>query len=597
MKSARLFLCLVALALLFVFSPSARADSGQFTFTLSSSAQALNCASTNRYVSSVHVRVVPGGTGKVYIGQSSMVTSTLVGVAAILYPNSGAHSEEFPLAFGNDAIDLCDLNVIGDVPGETVLVSFTDLNNSYASTPAHLKLTTARPLVGTTEFDSAYSTADATHGSSSIFRFQVIPGESGKIAIRDISTGGDFVVLYPNSGTLSEHSAWSEQWTKYDPTENNQMSNTDYTAFPDVSGETPLVALWVKLDSSGNKVHPPTSWPNMKITGGSSIVGTTPTQFTTTFTGALAVRFQVEPGVCSKLRIGNSALDLSENGTYKVLWPNCSGGWSETFTLGDASDQLHRIDPRNIYVAADSANTVFRWTLHRDFTATSSATPALAKIVFGATPVAIGSGMAASVKISVTPGQTGKVYIGNASMNTSTLAGLYQVLEPNSVGRMSEEFNLVDPLGDGIDTSAIYVTGDVSGEYALISTLVKGVTPSTNLVEAFSGAVSPSSSVTGTLVTATSLPIAALSIETVPGQAGKMHIGTAGMTSGSPTTSFADQHKVLWPNTGSYNVGEGWTETFVSNCQDGSNCENLSNFSFFPEVSGEQIIVSAWKRQ
>ncbi len=112
------FLQLLSLGLL-VNATLVYAGTGAAPITLSNTPAAINCAGSN-FVNRVVVSVVPGGEGKVYIGQSSQNTSTGVGIAQILFPNAGAHSEQFELAdpSGNDTINLCNLYVAGEIPGE-----------------------------------------------------------------------------------------------------------------------------------------------------------------------------------------------------------------------------------------------------------------------------------------------------------------------------------------------------------------------------------------------------------------------------------------------------------------------------------------------
>src|SRR5271170_1900704 len=107
------------------------AGTGAATITLSASPAAVNCGGSN-WVNSVIVSVVPGGEGKVYVGQSSQNPSTGGGIAQILFPNAGAHSEQFALSdpSGNDTINLCNLYVAGEIPSEIALASWTYKNGT-----------------------------------------------------------------------------------------------------------------------------------------------------------------------------------------------------------------------------------------------------------------------------------------------------------------------------------------------------------------------------------------------------------------------------------------------------------------------------------
>jgi len=109
---------------LLVNAALAYAGTGASTITLSTSPAAVNCGASN-WVNTVMVSVVPGGEGKVYIGQGSQNPSSGAGIAQILFPNAGAHSEQFELIdpSGNDTINLCDLYVAGEISGEIALAN------------------------------------------------------------------------------------------------------------------------------------------------------------------------------------------------------------------------------------------------------------------------------------------------------------------------------------------------------------------------------------------------------------------------------------------------------------------------------------------
>ena len=77
--------------------------------------------------SKLFVQVIPGLTGKVYLGVRSMNKSTLAGVTRILWPNSGGgFSENFFLESqdGTNSIRLADYAIDADVAAEGLLVSY-----------------------------------------------------------------------------------------------------------------------------------------------------------------------------------------------------------------------------------------------------------------------------------------------------------------------------------------------------------------------------------------------------------------------------------------------------------------------------------------
>ena len=72
-------------------------------------------------------QVIPGLTGKTYVGVSGMTKATLSGVARILWPNaSGGFSETFYIESqdGTNSIRLKDYAVDADVAGEGLLVTY-----------------------------------------------------------------------------------------------------------------------------------------------------------------------------------------------------------------------------------------------------------------------------------------------------------------------------------------------------------------------------------------------------------------------------------------------------------------------------------------
>ena len=226
------------------------AGTGASTITLSNSPSAVNCGASN-WVNRVLVSVVPGGEGKVYVGQASQNASTGAGIAQMLFPNAGAHSEQFELSdpSGNDTINLCNLYVSGEISGETALASWNYKNGT--ATGNEMVLVQAQANLGpipssapigcsgvTGPFvpigpagllqDTSLIDTDPSYYFSRI-RVQVIPGQEGKIQLAWCNgiTDGYFHILYPNSGTLSQHSAWSEAWDLQDPSGQNGLSMYD----------------------------------------------------------------------------------------------------------------------------------------------------------------------------------------------------------------------------------------------------------------------------------------------------------------------------------------------------------------------------------
>jgi hypothetical protein len=77
--------------------------------------------------SKIYFQVIPGLTGKGYIGKSGMVRATLANVVRVLWPNSGGgFSDSFFLESQHDAdiLNLAEYYVDMDVAGEGLLVSY-----------------------------------------------------------------------------------------------------------------------------------------------------------------------------------------------------------------------------------------------------------------------------------------------------------------------------------------------------------------------------------------------------------------------------------------------------------------------------------------
>jgi hypothetical protein len=608
------------------------AGTGAATITLSASPAAVNCGGSN-WVNSVIVSVVPGGEGKVYVGQSAQTASTGAGIAQILFPNAGAHSEQFVLSdpSGNDTINLCNLYVAGEIPGEIALASWNYKNGT--STGNEMVLVQAQAYLGplpsgapigcagaTGPFvpfsptgllqDASLTDTDSSYYFSKI-RVQQIPGQEGKIHLAWCNgvTDGYFHVLYPNSGAIWQHSAWSEGWDLQDPAGQNGLSMNDgqlsdqpfhgWGFVPDVSTEGLQVALW-QLEASGAVVDPSNVY---SFSGTNGTWYGSPTAFSNT---ASRLRFRVEPGYCGKFYFGNSSLNPATGaGLYKTLFPNCVGGWSEEFVaIPDSTVNV----PVTMNIAAEISTDSFssEALYAAPYGGSGSVSPQSVgggTTVLSTTAAAMGTGFVHRITISVTPGQVGQVFIGTSTMSTD-LGGVIAVLYPNSVGRWSEQFDLIDPLGDGIDLSALYILGEVAGEYVQVVTETTGITPATPLSVYLAGAISYPGACSGSTYTYAvpltgcpgSAAVSAVRIQVVPGLDPAVFVGTSAMLSDTePDSSLADTAKLLYPNWGDYDVHEGFSETFSLACQDGTNCLTSDAFSLWPEYAYYPVLVAIWQ--
>lgn len=78
-------------------------------------------------VSKLFFQVIPGLTGKMYVGSPSMNKTALTAVARVLWPNTaGGFSETFDIETqdGEDSIHLADYAIDADVAGEGLLITW-----------------------------------------------------------------------------------------------------------------------------------------------------------------------------------------------------------------------------------------------------------------------------------------------------------------------------------------------------------------------------------------------------------------------------------------------------------------------------------------
>jgi hypothetical protein len=614
---------------LFICALLAYAGTGAATITLSSTPAAVSCDGSS-WVNSVMVSVVPGGEGKVYVGQSSQNPATGAGIAQILFPNAGAHSEQFALSdpAGNDTINLCNLYVAGEIPSETALASWTYKNGT--STGNELVLAQAQSYLGPVPSsgpigcpglpgsfaalastglvrDTSLVDTDPSYYFSKI-RVQVIPGQEGKISLAWCNgvSDGYFHTLFPNSGTLSEHSAWSEGWELQDPSGQNGLSMYDgavagqpfhgWGFVPEISTEGLQVAFW-QLQASSNVVDPANVY---------SFSGTNGVPPATLSASASRLRFRVQPGYCGKFYFGNSSLNAAAGtGLYKTLFPNCTGGWSEEFVaIPDSTVNI----PVALSIAAEFAtdavsSEALSVAPYGGSGSTSSQSVGGGTTVLSGTPAAMGTGFVHRIAISVTPGQAGQVFIGTSAMSTD-LDGMVAILYPNAIGRWSEQFDLTDPQGDGIDLSALYIMGEIPGEFVQVVTETTGISPATSLSVTLADPIYFPGSCTGSGYTFAvpltgcpgSAPVSAIRIQVVPGLDPSVYVGTAAMLSDTePDATLAGTVKILYPNVGDYDIHEGFSESFTLACQDGTNCLTSDAFSLWPEYAYYPVLVALWQ--
>ncbi len=231
---------------------------------------------------------------------------------------------------GNDTINLCNLYVAGEIPGEIALASWNYKNGT--STGNEMVLVQAQAYSGpipssapigcagvTGPFvpfgpagllqDASLTDTDPSYYFSKI-RVQVIPGQEGKIHLAWCNgvTDDYFHILYPNSGSLWQHSAWSEGWELQDPGGQNGLSMYDGA----VSGRLSTAGV-----CAGHR-HGRIASRIMATRGERQRRGSLQRLFlfgdqwrppATLSATASRLRFRVEPGYCGKFYFGNSSLN------------------------------------------------------------------------------------------------------------------------------------------------------------------------------------------------------------------------------------------------------------------------------------------------
>jgi len=82
---------------------------------------------TSLRVSKIYFQVIPGLTGKGYIGKAGLVRATLANCIRVLWPNSsGGFSDSFFLESGEDSdvLNLSEYYIDMDVAGEGLLITY-----------------------------------------------------------------------------------------------------------------------------------------------------------------------------------------------------------------------------------------------------------------------------------------------------------------------------------------------------------------------------------------------------------------------------------------------------------------------------------------
>jgi hypothetical protein len=561
---------------------------GQQTITLSATPAALTC-SGQRYVNKLTIRVIPGFAGKVFVGNSGMDPVVYTNTLSILFPNLGAHSEEYVVQdpSGDDGIDLCSIYLAGEIPGENAVSEYVS-NNDGTVAPAYLLVPTLAQVQPATDVSTSWN-------GFTLIRAQAIPGYTQQVLLGQDSSGQ--IILAPNVGDITQHSAWSEKWERSDPLGANGLNVGIFVGSFHMGDGALLMSGWQKQTNSGTMAVATTPWT---LVSNYFDIGDLPAEFPSD-SALYGVHVRRIPGPSYN---GKDEWDDAQGNASGILFPNTTGaGWSEEINFGSGAAG------QGTSILSNSGNwdrIAFDFLVPQSGigfipAAMASVTTQIGGYLGGAGSVPIGRGYVKRLRVQVVPGGVGKIYIGSASMDIVAFTGVYAILYPNAIGRWSETLEIEDPEGDGISTNDLYIQTDVPGEQAIVSTLASGVAPPDGVLTVkASGALAGLFSSYAVPFAASSTPISFLRAQAIPGGDGKVWIGTGNMTAALPDPNYANTLKILWPSQGDYDIAEGFSERFVQECRIGPasapNCLDLQGFTFWPEIPSEQLLVFALGR-
>jgi hypothetical protein len=136
---------------------------------------------------------------------------------------------------------------------------------------------------------------------------------------------------------------------------------------------------------------------------------------------------------------------------------------------------------------------------------------------------------------------------------------------------MSEQFELVDRSScSNLSTNNVYVAGDVPGDVVTVALTNPGESNQSycsTLGTLYAQYAGPSTSSSWPWISnGGAANVEEIKFQVIPGGSGKARAGLANFYSAfastQPDSSYAGVFRELWPNTGSYSVGEGWSERF-----------------------------------
>lgn len=443
---------------------------------------------TQKFVAGFEISVVPGQSGKIRVGKKltdfSQPDSQLRGLQKILWPNTGAKSpdsaisethsiwssvtSDFASGNGINGDSVCAYpEVYGEAP---LLAAWRRTSYSEAKTGNGENGYDVLSFPVTVSSTAVKVEMGAVGGSK--LTISTWPGTSGKVYVGSSSSmntstlAGVIKVIYPNP--------------------NGGHSDSYVLEFPkrELGLKTANDSVWVKGDVSGETVFVTQEIDRMDSFTSTDLytlglvkvaLSSTPTQVTSSLGKLSRVTFRNVPGQCGKIYIGTSAMNISTYaGVMKILYPNCSGGIGDEYVVDSAL--ANNLDANQFYVAGSSGEDVIVETRKSAWSipSTSLVPDRTGPLITTTTPLATSTTHAGrKIQVSVIPGQSGKVRVGNAAFGAASqpdasFAGLHKSLWPNT-GASSESNARSESIELFANPANVFVWCEVSGESPLVT--------------------------------------------------------------------------------------------------------------------------------
>lgn len=378
-------------------------------------------------------------------------------------------------------------------------------------------------------------------------------------------------VLMPNSS-----GGWSEKYEVSDPSLRDGIPLSQIFVSGAVAGER---FLW-EVDQTGNAasktMEPFYAGPLVPSSPG--VAACWHNVYTSTNRMMNGYEVSVVPGMSGKVRVGKqldsyAQPDAALRGVGRILWPNSGAAnndsnQSESLAVFTSSRfaSSNPIYGNNLCVYPEVYGEfplVVSWQRTPYSESWDGGYPAYdvyqqPVTITGSNQVlAVGASYGSRMRLWVTPGSTGKVYVGKPALNKATLSGVFKVVYPNPSGGHSDGYDLEYPTrGLGLSTaySPISINGDVAGEIVTQIIEVDRLDPS-GWARQWSGeSYTAALSTTPLQVMAPANKVSRITFRNIPGQCSKIYLGMAGMN----TATLSGVFKILYPNCGG-GIGEEYT--------------------------------------